>query len=102
MTAPNLIPGPASGPPGPSVSIDAAPWWSFGIVWLVIGGPLIAVVFSVSMGITAWRHADIELKNTADAETIATGDAATLAARAATQPTAPAELGRNHAATPRP
>ena len=42
----------------PVLSTDPRPWWKFGFVWLVVGGPAVVVVASF---ITLWiaiRHPD--------------------------------------------
>ena len=75
------------------------PWWRFGMVWLVVGGPAAVVVASaVTFGIAA-RHADPVVVDPPPASSTATADARV---GLATTPTAPALQGRNHAATPRP
>ena len=66
-----------------------APWWRFGMVWLVLAGPALSVAAGVAMLTIAFRHAD-----TVVVQAPARG-AAPLAG-----PTAPALVGRNHAATP--
>ena len=66
-----------------------APWWRFGMVWLVLAGPALAVIAgSVTMAI-AYRTADVVLV------TAPRRNAVPLAGA-----TAPALQARNHAATP--
>lgn len=69
---------PATPPP------TAQPWWRYGIVWLVVGGPLAVVVAGIVTAVIAVRGADpvvVERTTQADAQ-------------------APAVQARNHAATP--
>lgn len=72
---------PASAPP--------LPWWRIGMVWLVIGGPLVVVVAGLVTAVIAAAGADDVLSD---------------AARRASQPAnaVPALEARNHAATPKP
>jgi hypothetical protein len=65
------------------------PWWRFGIVWMVIGGPLAVVVASFVSAVLAWHGADEVLVETPSARILPV------------QPTAetPAMTARNHAAT---
>jgi len=65
------------------------PWWRFGIVWLVIGGPLAVVVASFVSAVLAWHGADEVLVETPSARIVPV------------QPTGktPAMVARNHAAT---
>jgi uncharacterized protein len=67
----------------------AAPWWRFGIVWLVVGGPLLVVVASLVTAVIAVSGAEEVL--TRPAPSLNAGDAHLL----------PAVQGRNHAATPK-
>jgi hypothetical protein len=86
---------PGSSPlPSRPIAPPSAPWWRHGIMWLVVGGPVVAVVFSIAAGAAAWYHADEELHD-------ATAADEPVAVHAA-QPTAPAMQARNHAATPHP
>ena len=64
----------------------AAPWWRFGMMWLVVGGPSVVVVASFVTLALAILNPDPVYKQAA------TGGAAEL----------PAVQGRNHAATPKP
>jgi hypothetical protein len=62
------------------------PWWSHGMVWLVISGPLIVVVAGIATAVIAIRGAD-----------------PIVTAAGAERPQArPAVQARNHAATPEP
>lgn len=66
------------------------PWWRVGMVWLVVGGPLIVVIASlVTTGIAVYG-----------AEEVLTRPASVVQS-AAEAPTLPAMQGRNHAATPK-
>ena len=66
------------------------PWWRFGMVWMVVGGPAVVVVAGLSTFYIAASHPDPVL---------------TVTPRTAAQErqgisNAPAMQGRNHAATP--
>jgi hypothetical protein len=63
------------------------PWWRFGMVWLVIGGPLAVVVAGIVTAVIAVRGADPVLDTRA-------------APAGQVQAETPAMQGRNHAATP--
>jgi hypothetical protein len=69
---------------------DAPPWWRVGMVWLVLGGPLMVVVASL---ITVAIAVD-------GAEEVLTRPAVEVGAKDAHL--MPAMQGRNHAATPKP
>ena len=60
-----------------------APWWRHGMVWLVIGGPLVAVVASFATLFIVLRHPDPVLPVHEAIEQ------------------QPAMTARNHAASPR-
>lgn len=65
------------------------PWWRFGMVWMVVGGPAVVVVAGLTTFYIAASHPDPVL---------------TVTPRTATQErqgitNAPAMQGRNHAAT---
>ena len=74
----------------PAQQADAPAWWRVGMVWLVIGGPLVVVVASLCTMVVAIRGADERVDVPAE-------HAKTM--RAATTQT-PAMEARNHAATP--
>ena len=77
----------------PSVDVTvSAPWWRFGIVWLVIGLPAAIVVAGFAMVAVAFRGADTQVP-------LAGIDAA-VPLRVVATPTSPALQARNHAATP--
>lgn len=67
----------------------ALPWWRFGMVWLVLGGPAVVVVASLATAVVAYVGADEVLVNTPSARVLPV------------QPTSetPALAARNHAAT---
>ncbi len=73
MTQP---PVPARGAQQPQ---DDRPWWRYGMVWLVIGGPAVVVVAAIVTAVIAVNGADPVLD---------------------TREGAPAVQARNHAATP--
>jgi uncharacterized protein len=66
------------------------PWWRIGMVWLVIGGPLVVVFAAIGTAVIAVRGADIVLT-----------DIPAAMEPGRTSPTAetPAHQARNHAAT---
>lgn len=70
-------------------SAAAAPWWGFGMVWLVVGGPALVVVAAVVTAVIAFRGADVPLERVP------------LAADGIGAADAPAVQARNHAATAR-
>lgn len=41
------------------------PWWTFPIVWMVIGGPAIVVVAGIATAVIAWKHVDPVLDTSA-------------------------------------
>lgn len=66
---------------------DDRPWWRYGMVWMVIGGPAAVVVAGITTAVIAISGADPVIK---EATTVVTQpDAST-----------PAMQARNHAATP--
>lgn len=69
---------------GTSPTQGGTPWWRVGMVWLVIGGPLIVVIAGIGTAVIAVRGADPVLN---------TQDSSGFSER-------PAIQGRNHAATP--
>ena len=78
------------------LSTDPRPWWKFGFVWLVVGGPAVVVVASF---VTLWiaiRHPDPVLEEDYYQRGLSMNK--TLAAQE--QQLTPALKGRNHAATP--
>jgi hypothetical protein len=78
-------------------AVPALPWWRYRFVWLVVGLPAAAVVAAVASGIIAVRGADpVVAEYTAAARQAAEES---LTREQATR--VPAELARNHAATPR-
>ena len=68
----------------------ALPWWRFGMVWLVIGGPAVVVVAAITTAVIAVSGADPVVT-----------DLPAAMRPGATMPTAqtPALQARNHAAT---
>lgn len=72
------------------------PWWKFGFVWLVVGGPAVVVVASF---VTLWlaiRTPDPVV----DENYYQKGIAINKTLEEGGQQLAPAMRGRNHAATP--
>lgn len=66
----------------------ARPWWRYGMVWMVIGGPLVVVVAGIATAVIAFRGAD----------PVVVSAPAQVAAEEAFD-LQPAMAGRNHAAT---
>ena len=77
-------------PATPERNDPARPWWRIGMVWRVIGGPLVVVVASLVTLVIAADGAEEVLTRPA-AKEMKSQDA----------PTLPAMQGRNHAATPK-
>ena len=77
--------------PVPSTPAASEPWWRFGIVWLVIGGPAAIVAAGIAMVAIAYQGAD---------PPVPAAVAAAPRLRATASPTAPALQARTHAATP--
>lgn len=68
-------------------------WWHYRIMWLVVGAPLVVVAASLTTGYIAIRGADPVVGGV---PTSAQAAKTSLAERALV----PAQLARNHAATP--
>lgn len=69
-----------------------APWWRHGMVWMVIGGPLIVVVASLTTAVIAYKGADTVIVDTPSARHVVTTPTSET----------PAMQARNHAATAAP
>ena len=72
------------------------PWWRYRIVWLMVGLPASAVVAATASGIIAVRGADPVVAEYSQAARQAAQES--LSRDEVTR--LPAELARNHAATP--
>lgn len=70
--------------PADSARQPREPWWKVGMVWLVIGGPLVVVVAGIATLVIAIRNPDPVL----------------ISAPVSDPSQRPAVQGRNHAATP--
>jgi hypothetical protein len=66
------------------------PWWRYGLVWMVIGGPLVVVVAGIATAVIAFRGADPVVTSRPAAAAVSAQQAFELQ---------PAMQGRNHAAT---
>jgi uncharacterized protein len=80
----------------PSVTTTVKlPWWRYKMLWLVVGGPAIVVVASITTAVIAARGADPVLEH---------GEASTQQRASAQdeQALTPALQARNHVATTRP
>ena len=73
----------------------AAPWWRFGMVWLVLSGPAAVVVASLVTAVVAWSHIDPLVNDPQSSAEVAVPAEAKA-------PLAPAMKARNHAASPAP
>ena len=73
--------------PTPKDPAASQPWWRHGMVWLVVGGPLVVVVASLVTAVIAVRGADLLV------------DESSQSSRSDAY--APAIKARNHAATPK-
>ncbi len=73
----------------PQQSSTVRPWWRYGMVWMVIGGPLVVIVAGIATAVIAFRGAD----------PVVTGRPANVPAAAQPLGLQPAMVGRNHAAT---
>lgn len=66
----------------------ARPWWRYGMVWMVIGGPLAVIVAGIATAVIAFHGADpVVARSPAEAAAEQVFDLQ------------PAMQGRNHAAT---
>lgn len=72
--------------PTSSQPVPSLPWWRHGMVWLVVGGPLVVVVASLITAVIAVRGADLLV------------DEGTQSSRSEAH--APALKARNHVVTP--
>jgi hypothetical protein len=81
----------------PLPAVPALPWWRFRIVWLVVGLPAAAVVAATASGIIAAHGADPVVPEYG----VAARQAAEESLTREQGSRVPAELARNHAATPR-
>lgn len=80
------------------LTMDTQPWWRYGHLWLVIAGPVLAVVVGMAMLAAALALPDPVVA--ADYYRRGMEINKTLAEKARNQ--MPAQQGRNHAATPEP
>lgn len=79
-------------------AMDTQPWWRYGHLWLVIAGPVVAVMVGLAMLAAALSLPDPVVA--ADYYRRGMDINKTLAEKARNQ--MPAQQGRNHAATPMP
>ena len=80
---------------------QAAPWWQFGHVWLVITGPLVVVIAALFTAYVAFSGADVVVHDTT-AQSLQADRAPNDPTQLSRQDRAlvPATQARNHAATP--
>jgi uncharacterized protein len=76
-------------------TVRPPPWWRHGHLWLVIAGPAVVVVASITTGVIAARGADKVIEEDAWRKGIEISKQL-----AADRARLPALQGRNHAATP--
>jgi hypothetical protein len=82
----------------PESPVKAAPWWKFGYVWLVVLGPSVVVVASfITLYLAVTRPDPVT-----DENYYQKGMALNKTMGANASNMAPAEQGRNHAATGAP
>lgn len=74
----------------------AKPWYRYGLVWLVIGGPAVVVVAAIATAVIAVRGADPVVESDYYRRGLEINKALAASERARL----PALQGRNHAATP--
>jgi hypothetical protein len=74
------------------------PWWRYGLVWLIIGGPAVVVVAGIATFVIAVRSPDPLVPH----DSYRFGPEAQQAAVAGGKTMLPAQQGRNHAASPEP
>ena len=83
----------------PAAEPPSLPWWRYGIVWFAFAGPALVVVAGIATLVIAFRNADTVLSEPPAPKPVgALVNGALL--RPESQPTAPALIARNHAATP--
>ena len=82
--------------PKPSVPAGSGPWWKYGHMWLVLGGPAVVVVAAIATTVIAVRGADPVVDS--DYYRKGLGINAQLRGNAAS--VAPAGAARNHVTTP--
>ncbi|MBE7418567.1 MAG: nitrogen fixation protein FixH [Ideonella sp.] len=63
--------------PAGATSNAPTPWWRVGIVWLVLGGPVLVVVAGVATAVLAYRGADEVISTPSVAQAQTPADAAT-------------------------
>lgn len=74
----------------------SGPWWKYGHMWMVLGGPFVVVVAAISTVVIATRGADPVI----DSQTYRQSIAAHKTLDNPDKSMAPAQSLRNHAATP--
>lgn len=84
-------------PPGgnPALSTPVRAWWKEGYVWLVISGPLSAVIACAVTAVYIWRGPDAVVPESS----YAGGVEISRQVQSAKPAMQPAQMGRNHSAT---
>lgn len=70
--------------------LSPAPWWKYGLVWMVIAGPLVVVVAAVFTAVLAFNSNDVIVSDN-DPKTAALANYRSMV---------PAQTASYHAATP--
>ena len=83
--------------PNPDSASDSGPWWKYPLVWMVIAGPAVVVVAGFTTLWLAIRTPDPVVAGDYYRRGIEINEAL-----ARDKSLAPAQQGRNHAATPAP
>ena len=78
-------------------SMNSRPWWKEPYVWMVIAGPVSAVLACAVTAVYIWQGPDAVVSKNYYQEGLAL--ALEKEARAAEPPMQPAKVGRNHSAT---
>ena len=79
-----------------AVEPRSGPWWKYGHMWLVLGGPAVVVVAAIATTVIAVRGADPVV----DSDYYRTGVNINAQLRANAASVAPAGAARNHVVTP--
>lgn len=72
----------------------SGPWWKYGYVWLVVGGPLAVVIAGIATLVIAIQTADVVVNSSQYQERAMRGG------QNAAKSMAPAQSLRNHSVTP--
>jgi hypothetical protein len=87
--------GPAVAPAGASADVQSQPWWTYPYVWMVIAGPLSAVVACIVTAFYIFSGPDAVVLD----ENYREGKVISREIELAQPPMQPAHTARNHSAT---